>query len=235
MGDTQDFNDFRACVVLYAVTYMTESFSEYVLDISESVRAPEEKGIRENEYSESKSDVLNIPNDKEGENNENKSNNESSKTLQNEPKSHEENEIRNRNGNGNGNENENGNGDGIPHTPPRNEIRQSSDTMKKAESDENGIELIGENRECVSILLFSCLPLFSFSCLALALVDNCERYSHLTRQLSAVFTGKFGEFLSLFPVEKSLFSMERTERKVYNVNKCRGMVDAVCGEQKIES
>lgn len=231
MGDTQDFNDFRACVVLYAVTYMTESFSEYVLDISDSVRAPEDKGIREKEYSESKSDVLNIPNDKEGENNGNESFNESNLIFQNEPASHDENE--NRNGNGNGNKN--GNGDGIPHTPPRNEISQSSDTMKKAESDENGIELIGDNRECVSILLFSCLPLFSFSCLALALVDNCERYSHLTRQLSAVFTGKFGEFLSLFPVEKSLISVERTERTVYNVNKCRGMVDAMCGEQNIES
>lgn len=222
MGDTQDFNDFRACVVLYAVTYMTESFSQYVLDISESVRAPEEKGIREKEHSESMSDVLNIPNDKEGENNGNKSNDKSNNTFQNEPKSQEE----------NGNGNKNGNGNGIPHTPPRNEISQSSDTTRKAESDENGIELISENRECVSILLFSCLPLFSFSCLALALVDNCERYSHLTRQLSAVFTGKFGEFLSLFPVEKSLFSVERT---VYNVNKCRGMVDAVCGEQNIES
>jgi hypothetical protein len=217
MGDTQEFHDFKASVVLYAVTYMTESFSEYVLDIADSGRADDgEKETMKKEHSER---GLNILSNEETENKGNKSEINTDRN------------IHDVNGNRQGNEN----GNGIPHTPPRHEKKQSSHARKTANSDKNLKEVISENSECVSILLFSFLPLFSLSCLALALVDGAERYSHLTNQLSAVFCGKFGEFLSSFIVDHSLFPVERTARTVYNLNKCRGMVDAVCGREGIGS
>lgn len=215
MSDTQELNDFKACVVLYAITYMTESFSEYVLEIVETVRTVGEKEKKKEEHSEG--GVLNIPSDEGGENKENKIDHYSEKSTHNDDKDHQ----------GNGSRN------GILHTPPRHEDKQSTHTRKTVKRDEIIRERMVGNSDCVSILLFSFLPLFSLSCLALTLVDSAERFSNLTVQLSAVFSGKFGEFLSLFSVEKSLFSMERTARTVYNVKKCRGMVDAVCGKEEV--
>jgi hypothetical protein len=218
MGDTQELNEFKACVVIYAVTYMTESFSEYILDIAESVRPDGKIETKRTEHSES---VLNIPGEKETENNGNNSESNKDRSVLDVNKNHQ--------GKKNANEN------GSPHTPPRHDRIQSTHARKAAKNCENLKEVVSENSECVSILLFSFLPLFSLSCLALALVDGAERYAHLTSQLSAVFSGKFGEFLSSFSVGKSLFSAECKARAVYTVNECRGMVDAVCGEKECES
>jgi hypothetical protein len=218
MGDTQELNEFKACVVIYAVTYMIESFSEYVLDIAESVRPDGKIQTKRTEHLES---VPNIPRDEETEN------------IGNDSESNKDRSILDINKNHQGEEK--GKENGSPHTPPRHDRIQSAHARKAAKNSENLKDVISENSECVSILLCSFLPLFSLSCLALALVDGAERYAHLTNQLSAVFSGKFGEFLSSFSVGKSLFPAERTAREVYTVNECRGMVDAVCGEKECES